>query len=82
MEIVRLANNTIVIIEGSEYKCVSYETHMATYDQYSGWTYVNNNPRNYTTTTVKHLSKFCEYLGVPYPGKQKFLAFARGDIKL
>lgn len=82
MNIVRLANNAIVIVEGSEYKRVSYETHMATYDQRSGWTYANNNPSNYTTTTVKHLSKFCEYLGIPYPGKQKFLMFAREEIKL
>jgi hypothetical protein len=32
MKVVKLANNAIVIVEGSEYKCVSYETHMATYD--------------------------------------------------
>nr|DAW72843.1 MAG TPA: hypothetical protein [Caudoviricetes sp.] len=82
MKVVKLANNAIVIIEGSEYRCVSYETHMATYDQYSGWTYANNNPSNYTVTTLRHLSNFCEYLGVTYPGKQKFLAFARGEIKL
>lgn len=75
MKVVKLANNAIVIIEGSEYRCVSYETHMATYDQYSGWTYVNDNPSNYTTTTLKHLSKFCEYLSITYPGKQKFFRF-------
>jgi len=82
MEVVKLANNAVVIIEGSEYRCVSYETHMATYHNLHGWTYANNNPSNYTATTLKHLSKFCEYLGITYPGKQKFLAFARGEIKL
>ena len=82
MKVVKLANNATAIIEGPEYKCVSYETHMATYDSRYGWTYANDNPSNYTTTTVKHLSKFCEYLGITYPGKQKFLAFARGETQL